>query len=197
MPSKKVWNLALSTFDPEAQEFFGRRLAAALPSDNPIRSTLVGRVIGLANSWLESLADEVKSPLAGALLEKLTDYVDFFSTCLHSEGGSTATAEFTGEDWMGRFFTEAGKRLQKATDPRAEAEKIKAEFQFRQELFAIIDAARRANAPAKTEPKKIDWAQMQNRLKAILVTVDRVAEKAAGPVGKLADKLEGMRGGKR
>ncbi len=203
MVNKAAWNIGLSVLDPEAEKIM-ERLAAAIPLDSPLRSEIVSRIFGVVKAWAESMGERIPG-LGGVAIEKLSDYGDFLVANLtggNSRGRKKATSP---QDWMDRFLAEAGERLKKAPTPeetRVEAEKIKAEFTLRKELLQVIEQARREAVPAaKTEAVSIDWAQMQARLVAVMTTaaiaVNTVAGKVAVPVGKFANQLEKMKGGKR
>lgn len=206
MSNRGWWNMGLSIVDPEMEKLM-ERIARAVPMDSPLRSTIFARVFAVVKAWAESRAESM-ADLPGTLVEKLTDYGDFFVANLTgSGGGSSKKVVDGGRDWMDKFLAEAGERLKKAPTPeeaRVEAEKIKAEFALRRELLKVIEEARREATPPATKAEampSIDWPQMQARLIAVIGTaaavVDNVAEKAAVPVGKFAGWLESQKGGKR
>lgn len=147
--SRAFWNMLFSAADPELKEV-ADKIRKMIPDDSLLRSKIAERVVGILKGWVESKAEGM-SPVAGAVVEKLTDLGDFFVGGETDEKKERATR--AAQDWMDKFFDEAGKRLAK-TDPanlEAEKEKILREFKLRKEILEAVEAVRKeAQGPTST-----------------------------------------------
>lgn len=144
----KVLNPLLSIFDREAREVV-RRIAARIPNDSFLRSETFGRAFDVFRGILKGL----KLGRFSTLVSKLTDYGDAFSQDLQGKG-EKSTTEAVLQGWMNKFFADAGKRLEKAADPKAELDKIKKEFASRMKLLRVIETATKKYADKKKATEK-------------------------------------------
>jgi hypothetical protein len=148
--SPKVLNPLLSIFDREAREVI-HRITAKIPEDSFMRSEAFGRAFDVFRGILEGL----KLGPFSTLVEKLTDYGDSFAESLTGKSKEKeAKTEAVLQGWMNKFFADAGGRLEKATDPIAELEKIKKEFAARMELLGLIEATIKKVADEKKAAEK-------------------------------------------
>lgn len=152
-------NTLLSVLDPESRKL-AQAWWASIPDDSPLKSELFERVFGVFKAWAETKAKGM-GPI-GDVIEKLTDIGDFAVRSPKMDVKSS-------QAWMDRFFAEAGKRLEKSSKPRKEAEKIKIEFELRRDLLKVIEEARNATAGTKKGTPSIDWGKMQDRFEGVLV----------------------------
>jgi hypothetical protein len=177
MATSNQWNLLLSAFDPYMQEFL-TKLASGIPANHPLRSKILGSIIGVANSWVESLSDKVDNQFLKSLVEKASDYSEAFSTALHGGKAGVSTTRVI-EDWMGRFFDDAGERLKSAVSETAKtamSQRIKAEFKLRCELFQVIEQARKEMEPnAPEEFKGVNWKEMEENVETLLRRLGKVS----------------------
>lgn len=166
-------NTLLSVLDPELRKV-AQKWWATIPDDSPLKGELFERVFGVFKGWAETKAKGM-GPF-GDVVEKLTDVGDF---AVRGPKGIKAV-----QDWMDKFYAEAAKRLEKAADPRAELEKIKLEFELRQELLKTIEEVRKAAKPAESEKVSIDWSKIQNQYESFLLASARFTAKAVNQAEK-------------
>jgi hypothetical protein len=201
--NKDLINLGLSAVDPEAA-----KLAAKLARGAPpwLRTPLAERITALLKSVLESYTS-TKGPVVGALGEKLTDYLDFARDELY--GGLKAAEKvglITTTAWMDRFLVNAEKRLNEATDPEAERERLEKEFEARKRVVELVEAAAKAvreeaeaaTPEPPTPPEPIDWGARWQGLKKRLYGTERkpgpvpkATRAVAETLGGVNDALEG------
>lgn len=174
-------NTLLSIWDPEfqklAQEGWSR-----IPDGHFLKSVPFQRAFGVFKGWAEKRSSAMPWPI-GDVVEKLTDIGDF------AIRGSKGAKE-TPHDWMDRFYAEATKRLEKAADPRAELEKIKLEFELRQELLKDVEEARKAAEPAEPERVSIDWSKVQSQYESFLVASAKFTAKVVNQAEKAAEAVD-------
>lgn len=174
-------NTLLSVWDPEfrkwAQEKWSR-----IPDGHFLKSVPFERGFGVFKGWAEKKSGSLPWPL-GDVVEKLTDVGDFAIR-------GTKGARDTAHDWMDRFYAEAAKRLEKATDPELEFEKIKLEFELRAALLKVIEEARKAAEPAKPEKVSIDWSKIRDQYETFLLTSARFSAKAVNQAEKTARDID-------
>ena len=149
--------MLFSAADPELHEL-AINLRKLVPENSVLNTKLVGRIIGVLKSIIETKAEGMP-PVIGAVIEKLTDLSDTFA------GGEKHSGEHKTEkivdDWMMKMFHEAGERLKKSTEPEKEAEKIKKEFAARMDILHTIEQAMAAKQspehehPSTHEPMQI------------------------------------------
>lgn len=165
--SRTFWNMLFSAADPELKEL-ADKIRDMIPENSPLRSKIAERILGIVKGWFESQSFNM-SPVAGAVVEKLTDLSDFFVG--GETGEKTEKTTKVAQDWMNKFFADAGNRLEKVADLPAELDKIKKEFAARMKLLGVIEAATKKYAekkkaaaeaskkqPTKSEPPKIGEA---------------------------------------
>lgn len=136
--------------EPELRKF-AESIADLIPEDSFLRSETAERVVGYLKTWIENKAKSIPG-FKGDIMETATDLIDF-SGLYRDRGKKGEKAAKVVKDWMDQFFTESGKRLREAkTIPEKEAEllMIKKEFELRQELLTLIEAAK-----PKPEPEKV------------------------------------------
>lgn len=172
-------NTLLSTLDPELRKF-AQSIWAGIPDDSVLKTETFERVFGVFKAWAEKRASEM-GPL-GDVVEKLTDVGDF--AVRGSKGVKAA------HDWMDKFYAEAAKRLEKATDPRAELKEIKLEFELRQELLKAIEEVRKAAKLTEPERVSIDWSKIQSQYESFLKASARFAAKAVNQTEKTAKGID-------
>ncbi len=192
MPSRGTWNTLISAGDPELEKF-AERVAAMVPADSPLRSEIVQRLFGVFKGWAESKAERLP-PLSGAALEKATDFGDFLTSNLKGKGGPKATK--AAQDWMDRFFIDAGERLTKAPDPQVETQRIKSEFELRRQLLEVIEAARRATQPPAEIPQTlpINWQELDQKLAQVVAPeIENANTKLAAIRDQLKARVEARR----
>ena len=161
---KGLFNILLSVAEPEIRKL-AEKFADAIPENSIFRSESIERVVGVVKSWIEGKAKTIPG-IKGELMEKSTDFVDFAGSRLFG-GKKEEKAVKAVKDWMDQFFTESGKRLREAkTIPEKEAEllMIKKEFELRQELLTLIEAAKPKAEPEK-EKKPFISPEMEEKIK--------------------------------
>ena len=145
---------AVGALDPVLKNW-ARNLAKSVPQNSPLRSELFGVAQGVVKGLVEALAGKLP-PTASIVVEKITDFSDFFAGALG--GASEKEKKAAVEDWMDEFFNDAKWRLKKSKDPKAEAEKMKVEFECRLALLKLIEEARpKQSEPTELVDKPIDW----------------------------------------
>ena len=173
--SRGFWNMLFSAADPELKKL-ADRIRSAIPESSPFRSVFAERIMGVLKGWAEGKADDL-SPIAGAVVEKLTDLGDFFVG-----GESPPKAERVAGDWMDQFFSEAGRRLKetRAEDLMEEKEKILQEFELRRAILEAIEKGRQAAHPEReTKPNEsINWGELRAKLFATLKTANASVDDA-------------------
>lgn len=156
---KNIWAGVVSALDPVLRRA-AQKLASKVPTDSPLRSEITEMAIGVVKGFTEAISDSLPIPLKIAV-EKATDFGDFFSGAL---GGKTPKTSQTMEDWMQKFFTDAGLRLRKAPNAKTEFEKLKLEFQLRQELLNMIKKTQPKTEESKPIPST-NWAEEWEKFK--------------------------------
>lgn len=172
---KGLFNLLLSVAEPEIRKL-AEKFADSIPENSIFRSESLERVVGVIKSWIEGRAKTIPG-IKGELLEKSTDFVDFAGSRLFG-GKKEEKAAKVVKDWMDQFFTEAGKRLHEAkTIPEKEAElqMIKKEFELRQELLSMIEAAKPKPEPEKDKKSFIS----EETKKEVKETVEKIRDEHA------------------
>ena len=172
---KGLFNLLLSVAEPEIRKL-AEKFADSIPENSIFRSESVERIIGVVKSWVEGKAKSIPG-IKGELLEKSTDFVDFAGSRLFG-GKKEEKAVKAVKDWMDQFFTESGKRLREAkTIPEKEAElqNIKKEFELRQELLQLIEAAKPKPEPEKEKKPFIS----EETKKEVKETVEKIRDEHA------------------
>lgn len=172
-------NTLLSVLDPELRKV-AQKWWAIIPDDSSLKSELFERVFGVFKGWAETKVRGM-GPI-GDVVEKLTDVGDF---AVRGPKGIKAA-----HDWMDRFYAEAAKRIEKATDPEAELERVKLEFELRRELLGVIEEARKAAEPAKPEKVSIDWSKIQDQFGTLLEQSARFTAKAVNRAEKTAKEVD-------
>ncbi len=153
MAKKKFWGATIGAIDPLLKKL-AQDLAKKVPAGSPLRSEIFGVVEGITKGFIESLTGKLP-PAAAMAVEKATDFSDFFSGALGSAPEKEKKA--ATEDWMNKFFIDAGFRLKRAKDPRDEFKRIKVEFELRCELIKLIETTQtKPPAPALA----ISWQEM-------------------------------------
>lgn len=151
--------------EPELQKF-AESIADLIPEDSFLRSETAHRVVGYLKTWVENKAKSIPG-VKGDLLETLTDLVDFSGLYSKKRGEKGEKAAKVVKDWMDQFFTESGKRLREAKtiqEKEAELLMIKKEFELRQELLTLIEAAKPKPEPEK-EKKPFISSEMEEKIK--------------------------------
>jgi len=159
--------------EPELRKF-AEGIADAIPEDSIFRSETAERVIGYLKTWVENKAKSTPG-LKGDLMETATDLIDFSGLFSKKRGEKAAKVV---KDWMDQFFTESGKRLREAkTMPEKEAElqMIKKEFELRQELLSMIEAAKPKPEPEKDKKSFIS----EETKKEVKETVEKIRDEHA------------------
>jgi hypothetical protein len=151
---KAALGAAIGALDPVLKNW-ARNLAKNVPNNSPLRSELFGVAQGVVKGLVEVLAGKLP-PTASIVVEKITDFSDFFAGALGS--ASEKEKKAVVEDWMDQFFNDAKWRLKKSRDPKAEAEKMKVEFECRLALLKLIEDARpKPPEPTDSVDEPIDW----------------------------------------
>ncbi|KKW46247.1 MAG: hypothetical protein A3A43_01080 [Candidatus Liptonbacteria bacterium RIFCSPLOWO2_01_FULL_56_20] len=166
--SRGFWNMLFSAADPELKKL-ADRIRGAIPEDSPLRSVFAERIIGVIKGWAEGKADNL-SPIAGAVVEKLTDLGDFFVG-----GESSPKSGKVARDWMDQFVVEVGKRLKetKFEDLDAEKDKILKEFVLRRAILEEIKKTYEEAQPKRAEPgESINWSELRAKLYSMLEIAD-------------------------
>ena len=125
--------------------------AAGMVSENSVlRNKSVETVLGSLKGFIEAWAEKLP-PAAATAIEKATDFGDFFAGALDS--GTPAA-----ETWLKEFITDAFRRLEKTGNPETELEKIKREFEIKQELSRFIkqEQAEKKRQPSETAARITD-----------------------------------------
>ena len=162
---KGLFNILLSVAEPEIRKL-AEKFADAIPENSIFRSESIERVVGVVKSWIEGKAKTIPG-IKGELMEKSTDFVDFAGSRLFG-GKKEEKAVKAVKDWMDQFFTESGKRLREAkTIPEKEAEllMIKKEFELRQELLTLIEAAKPKSESEEKEKKPLISDEVKKEIK--------------------------------
>lgn len=183
---KGLFNILLSVAEPEIRKL-AEKFADAIPENSFLRSESLERVVGVVKSWIEGKAKVIPG-IKGELLEKSTDFVDFAGSRLFGSKKEEKAAKVV-KDWMDQFFTEAGKRLREAPDEEAkkkEFNKIKKEFELRQKLLKIIEAAKPKSEPEK-EKKTFISDEMKKEIKE---GVEKIRDKQADWMKKRIQTLK-------
>ena len=182
-------NALLSLGDPELRKI-AERFANSISEDSWLRTDFAERFIGTLKGLLEAWSSSL-GPGMSTVVEKFSDTLDFMSSSLYGgEKKGVSAKSVTARDWMDNFFKDAVKRIEKVEGKEELEElskRLKAEFNARKELIALIEEARKNAQPQKPAPSPIQAGKF----------VDDSAAKAAVPVGELADRLEQIRGGRR
>ncbi len=153
---KEFLGAAIGALDPVLKNW-AQKLAKKIPTNSYLRSDLFGVAQGVVKGFVESMAEKLP-PTAAIAVEKAIDFSDFFTGALG--GASEKEKKGAVEDWMDEFFNDAKWRLKKSKDPKAEAERMKIEFECRLALLKLIeDAKPKPKLEVKTEPvdEPIDW----------------------------------------
>ncbi|TAN57380.1 hypothetical protein EPN15_04480 [Patescibacteria group bacterium] len=174
-----------SVGEPELRKF-AEGIADAIPEDSIFRSETAERVIGYLKTWVENKAKSTPG-LKGDLMETATDLIDFSGLFSKKRGGEKVAKVV--KDWMDQFFTESGKRLREAkTIPEKEAElqMIKREFELRQELLSMIEAAK-PKPESEKEKKPLISDEVKKEVKE---TVEKIRDKHADWMKKRIQTLK-------
>lgn len=184
--------MLFSAADPELKEL-ADKIRGMIPEDSPLRSKVAERIIGVVKGWVKSQTDSM-SPVAGAVVEKLTDLSDFFVGD-SDDNEKTTKAKATAQDWMEKFFVAAEKRLEN-TDPAnlgAEKEKILQEFKLRKEILDAIEAVRKeAHGPA-TPAKSTESPTLEDFLNQMEKMVEKLVTKPVRDLNTTLSKMKGYR----
>lgn len=166
-------NQGLSLIDPELENL-GARIAAMIPEESPLRTTVVRRIFGFVKSWIETKAENMH-PIVGAIVEKLSDLGDFIIGGVASDKGSKSV-----KGWMDSFQKESFERIKKSKDPKGELERIREEFDARKDIIRIIEEERRASDPeAKTVQPGL-WEEWRNSF----LQIDEFVNSRLEPIAK-------------
>lgn len=145
---KKLYGAAMGLLDPLLQEG-AKKIASKVASKSPLRGLAFRETLGVINGFMEAVAGDLP-PVVGALMEKSSDFFDFFGQALTGvEGKGKEEKIAKAKDWMENFFGSAADRLAKSQAPEDEFKKIKLEFELRCELLKIMEEAMN-----KKEPKE-------------------------------------------
>jgi hypothetical protein len=181
--------------------------AVAFPEDHWIRhSEIFKRGFPALTTWLENTSDAL--PVwAGSLVEQVIDGTDEFSAALNltTEQGRPSGV-VVDDKWIKQILSKVPDRLIKATDKRAELEKIKEELVLLRELNdELTQFAKKQQTPKPmiTSTPAQDIEKIKETFKTYILPhaktafkeADAVAEKLAPHVGRVADWLE-AHGGK-
>lgn len=171
------WNFILSVLLNPLLQSKADEWAKNLPADHQLRKLLTSFLGERGFAGLNALLEEggVKNPLLKALLEKASDFGDFYTQSLKSSETSGPRAA----DWKDQFLKSAGDRLTKAADPAAELARINVEFQARLELEKTVNKTRPASTPKPTS-KSPDWASVEAGVDEKLKPVADWLEKSLG-----------------
>jgi|SRR3989338_8649082 len=149
--AKGAWNALVSAVVDPALRKLAERFASSVSEDSWLRSEFAERFL----AGLKGLAESYKGTgVSGVVTEKATDFFDFASGDLFGKGGEKKSAADVLQGWMNKFFSDAGKRLEKAANPEAELAKIKQEFAARMEVLRMIEAAAKELAEEKKAAAK-------------------------------------------
>lgn len=142
--TKVLWASIAGLADPLLNKL-ARQLAATVPEGSPIRGRTAELAMGVVKGFIEAAADAWSVPIA-TLVEKVTDFGDFFSGAL---GTSTAEQRRTAIDpWMASFIEEAKARLGASKEPLQELEELQRELTLRIELIKQLGEEPRATGGA-------------------------------------------------
>lgn len=156
---KEFWGAAVGALDPVLKNW-AQGLAKKVPANSFLRSDFFGVAQGVIKGLIESLAEKLPVSTAVAV-EKAIDFSDFFSGALG--GASEKEKKEVTEDWMKKFFVDAGWRLKKARDLQEEFKRIKMEFELRYELIKLMEATQQKPSSASVEQtqqtSEINWKE--------------------------------------
>ncbi len=139
---KTLLNMLLSAGNPEIRKL-AEKLAATVPQGSLLRQPIAERFLGIVNALLEARS-ETMGPNAGAVVEKLTDLVDFAGPALFGEEQKRGE---TLDNWTDQFLKDGMERISRAKpeDQQAELERLMQEFNLRKQLVEHV----------KGEPKSL------------------------------------------
>lgn len=118
---KMILNALISVADPEIRRL-AEKLAREVPEESPLRSPLAERVLGALKALVESSAEGMH-PVPGALVEKLTDLMDFSGTTLFSKNDPPADVKARAEVFL-KEAEQAVKRRQKRRRSKKRSDRL-------------------------------------------------------------------------
>lgn len=157
---KMLLNALLSAADPEIR-VLAEKIGASIPEKSWFRSAFAERLIGVIKGLVESRAEGM-NPIAGALLEKLTDLFDFAGSTLFGKSRRSVV-----ERWMQEFVEDGVKRIQETDNPQAEFEQLEKELRVRQQLISLLEEAAMPVVSRPTQP--IDISQFLEKARRVIV----------------------------
>ena len=150
------------------------KLAESVPRSSWLRSSTAEFVFGIIRQFLEELGSDLPTT-ARIAVEKTTDFGDFLASALYRKDPKEIAKAL--EDWKQKFFNEAVERMAKATDPQAEFDRLKKEFNLREEIQKLIEDS--APTPQLSQPPvgkswKESWKEFETRFNQIDTATARV-----------------------
>jgi hypothetical protein len=122
------------------------RFAGTIPDDSIARTKIFEIIFGGLKGFVEARAERYPA-IVSALVEKVTDYLDFLSVAITNPEHRQLAIK-----WLEKFLEEAGERLKNANDPKQEFERISLELKLRKGLYETA-YGKSANV-TKTETNK-------------------------------------------
>lgn len=123
-----------------------------------LRSDSTNRFLNLAASFLEAQSSKVKNPLFAATIEKASDFVELAAAQLRGDGGKKSGKQHAAEisyKWRDAFMKKALQRLEGASDPVKEAEKIKLELRMVLEILDFFEMDNTGSKQSQPQQKKL------------------------------------------
>ncbi len=166
----KRYNLLISIFDKELRKM-SEGLSQFLSQFGLLKTDIGERIWGVSKSWIEQIKKD-KSPFSKAVLEKFTDLLDFTGANLFGKGKEGRSAvEKRARDWMDEFTKDAFDRIKKAKTEdgkRKVRALLEVEFKLRQEILAVIEAARPKEEKEEEEKKPLISDETKEQIRDII-----------------------------
>lgn len=156
-----------------------KKLADYIRPRVPQAPERIQRLIGIANAWVASKANNVH-PLFGLVLTQVTRIVDDVWLDRPEKHKDARAAKVVGDGLIGKHAAEAPKRIKEAADPAAEAVRIEAEMDALHALFERINKKLEDHAKSKEPPKKepVDL-QIDEGFKTLFTALDTAWDQSA------------------
>lgn len=146
-------------------------LANQTPRASMLHSKKLELAIGVIKGFIESRAGNLSLP-AHVLLEKVTDFSDFFSGALRMS--KEKQKEFT-DSFLSKFFEDASKRLDETENVAEEIEKLRAEMELRLSLVDLTTekTVLQSSSRFRRQNVRLLFTEIENRFSDINNSLER------------------------
>lgn len=170
---KQITASLLGLLDPIIRKA-AERFAEKIPGGSVVRTKIFETIFGGLKGFVEARSEKYPA-IVSALVEKVTDYLDFLSVAIANPDHRQSAVK-----WLDGFLEESGERLKNAPDPQKEFERINQELELRKKLYESVHG-KPTDAPKKEKddtPNPLE--QLNARLESTLEKMRAKRERRHG-----------------